>query len=514
LSNVRVRRSGLVSFAVKLGSLLTGLIFTVIVTTHLSTSEFGLWSLVGKTLGYVLLPSSILAFWTTRYRARGVFLGKTILVGSAIFSTVLTAVFLVVSIPVAGTIGQVSSSANLFYFILTSPQVALYTFAGSFEALLWATSPEKNSVGFASFEIAKVAIGFYTIDILRLSLTGGILTIVLAQGVQFLLTIFLTRKEFKDKISFPTIFRMVKTGWLAILNSLHVLVRSFDFLVIAAFTGSANLLAFYSAALVISTVTGYSGFLGQGLYPSVLAGADAKVATKQVLELQLFFLLPMALGGIFLRVPLLHLLNPVYTSASVILIVLVIGSGFDSLQGLFESTISASDTTDKAEKVSFKNYLESKLFILSRINLSIASAYLAALAVIGVIFGPQIIANPNSKQLLLNVGAIWASVYAGISSIALGLKIYYSRKIAPFSLDHEMIRALIIGSIVFGVLMYSFALYYPFPQSGEVTQALNVIGVGVLGLTVYGAIVYTLSKTVKGLIIAVIQNLITLRKSQ
>ncbi len=509
MSRVRVRRSGLVSFAVKLGSLLTGLVFTVLVTTHLSTSEFGLWSLIGKTLGYTLLPTSILAFWTTRYRARGVFLGKTIVVGSAIFSVVLSLVFLAISIPIASTIhGQVTSSSNLFFFILSSPQIALYTFAASFEALLWATSPERNSVGFASFEIAKVVIGFYMLDVLKLTLTGAILTVVFAQAFQFVLTIFLTRTEYKDKVSLQTISRMVKTGWLAILNNLHNLIRSFDFLVIAALTGSANLLAYFAAAVVISTITGYSAYLGQGLYPSVLAGADPKRATKEVLELQLLFLFPMILGGIFLRMQSLNLLNHVYAVASGVLLVLVIGSGFDAAQSLFEYTISASDTTDRDEAVNLSNYRHSKLFILSRINLSLAGAYLGSLAVVGVFFGPEILANPSSTSLLLHVGIIWASIYAGISFIALVLKVYFSHKIAPITLDFEMIRALLVGSAVFGILMYAFGRYYPFPlQNGEVLQALNIIGVGLLGLAVYVAIVYALSKTVRSLVKAIIQNL-------
>ena len=513
MSRVRVRRSGLVSFAVKLGSLLTGLIFTVMVTTHLTTPEFGLWSLIGKTLGYTLLPTSILIFWATRYRARGLLVGKTIALGAAIFSVFLSLAFLAISIPIASTIdGQVSGSSNLFFFLLSSPQIALYTFAGSFEALLWATSPEKNSIGFASFEIAKVVIGFYTIDILRLSLTGSILTVVFAQAFQFMFTLFLTRNEYKDKLSFETLVKIVKTGWLAILNNLHNLIRSFDFLIIVALTGSANLLAYFAAALVISTVTGYSSYLGQGLYPSVLGGADAKTVMRQVLELQLLFLFPMVLGGILLRIQLLDLLKNVYGAASGILVILVLGSGFDSLQTQFESTISASDTTDSASNVTFTIYRQSKLFLLARVNLSLAGVYLGSLAVLGVIFGPQILSNPNlsnpnSLALLLKVGVLWASIYAAISFAALVLKISYSRKIAAFSLDHEMILALLVGSAVFGVLMYFIVRYYPFSQNGEVIQALNIIGVGSIGLAVYGAIVYALSKTARALIKAIIQNL-------
>lgn len=512
---MRVRRSGLVSFVVKLGSLLTGLIFTVIVTTHLSTSEFGLWSLIGKTMGYTLLPTAVLWFWTTRYRARGIMLGKTIAVGSALFSVVLSFAFLAISIPVSYTIhGSVAGASNLLFFFLSAPQIALYTFAGSFEALLWATSPEKNSIGFASFELSKVIIGFYMIDVLKLSLEGTILTLIFAQAFQFLFTLFLTRKEFKDKFSATRLTNIVKSGWLAILNNLHNLIRSFDFLIVAAFTGSADLLAYFAAALVVSTVTGYSSYLGQGLYPSVLGGGDARNAMRQVLELQLLFLFPMILGGIFLRRQLLDLLKIDYGVATGILTILVIGSAFDSLQTQFESTISASDTIDRDTNVSLGSYKQSKLFGLAKINLSLATVYLSALAGIGIIYGSSILANPSSRTLQLNFGLVWAGIYAVVSFTALILKIHYSRKIAKFTFDLEFVRALVVGSAIFAALMYVFSTYYSFPtNNGEVVQALNIILVGIIGLGVYGAVVYSLSKNIRTLFKAIITSLLNLPKN-
>jgi O-antigen/teichoic acid export membrane protein len=511
LSNVRVRRSGLVSFVVKVGSLLTGLAFVVIVTSHLPTAEFGLWTLIGRTMSYTLLPTTILTFWTTRYRARGVTLGKTILVGCAIFSAVLTAIFLAISIPIAATDPRaVSNLPNFFFFLLSSPQVVLYTFAGSFEALLWATSPEKNSVGFASFELAKVAIGFYTIDILRWTLTGAILTLVFAQAIQFTFTILLTRHEYVDKVSFKIISKMVKTGWLAILGNLDDLIKSFDFLVISAFTGSLNLLALYGAAVVISTATGYSSFLGQGLYPSILAGGDAKTATKQVFELQLLFLCPMILGAIFLRSQLLRLLNPAYVAAVDVLVILAIANIFESLQNLFEYTLTASDTTDAAENVNLGAYLKSKLFLVSKINLSLAGAYLAALLLIGFTFGPKVSpTSPINNPTLVMVALVWAAVNVFISFSSFVLKVYYSRKVAPFSLDKRLVGALGAGSVAFGVLMYFVGLHY-IPPRPEILQALNILGIGVVGLAVYFVVVSVLSKTIRQLVRAIISGTIAL----
>jgi O-antigen/teichoic acid export membrane protein len=511
LSNIRVRRSGLFFFLTRLGSILTGLIFVVIAASHLSAAEYGLWALIGKTISYVVLASAILTFWTTRYRARGVSLGKTIVIGSAMISALLTIVYLAISFPISGTVGQVTTLSNFYYFLLSAPQIALYTFAGALEALLLGVSPEKNSISFILFEIAKITIAFVLIAVLRLSLEGAVLSIIFAQIVQLSVTLFLTRNEYVDRFSFDLIRKMVKTGWIGILNNLHGLVIGFDFLIIAAFTRSAVVLAYFSIAQVASSASEYSSYLAGGLYPSVLAGSDPKVATKNVFELQLIFLCPLVLGTILLRTQILNLINYNYIApVSGILVILTIGGIFDSLQSLFESTISGTDKTDAKENVRMSDYLQSRLFWISRINLFMASAYLGALVVLGAVLGSQISSTFFGMSGLVFVGMIWAVANGVMSAVALTLKIRLTRRIAPFSIDFELIRALVVGSLLFSIATYLFASYYKPPQAHEVMQALNLLGIGVAVVTIYGGVIYALSRTARALVRAILQNLIAL----
>jgi len=46
MSGIRVTYSGLVSFGINLISVVTGLVFTLIVTRKLSVEEFGTWGLI------------------------------------------------------------------------------------------------------------------------------------------------------------------------------------------------------------------------------------------------------------------------------------------------------------------------------------------------------------------------------------------------------------------------------------------------------------------------------------
>ena len=61
MSNIRVTYSGLISLAVGFSSLLTGTIFTLIVTRSLTPEEFGTWGLIGGLLSYVLIVEPIIS---------------------------------------------------------------------------------------------------------------------------------------------------------------------------------------------------------------------------------------------------------------------------------------------------------------------------------------------------------------------------------------------------------------------------------------------------------------------
>ena len=88
MSNVRVTYSGLIAFVVGISSILTGTVFTLIITRQLSVEEFGTWNLIGSILAYTLLLESPIYFWITREIARDKQSAKTGIITSGIFSSV------------------------------------------------------------------------------------------------------------------------------------------------------------------------------------------------------------------------------------------------------------------------------------------------------------------------------------------------------------------------------------------------------------------------------------------
>ena len=86
MSGIRVTYSGLISLVIGFSTIVTGLIFTLIVTRSLTPEELGTWSLIGGLITYVIIIEPIISYWVLRETARGIESEKTAVVTSAIFS--------------------------------------------------------------------------------------------------------------------------------------------------------------------------------------------------------------------------------------------------------------------------------------------------------------------------------------------------------------------------------------------------------------------------------------------
>ncbi|MDG6997318.1 MAG: hypothetical protein JRN52_15485, partial [Nitrososphaerota archaeon] len=437
MSNIRVRRSGLITFAIKLGSTLTGLAFVILVTSNLSQSDFGLWQLISRVIGYAVFSVNVLSFWTIRYRARGMQLGKSVVVGALVFSAVMSLLYLAVSYGLAGSVSTPAGySSNLFFFLFSTPQVGLYIVVAVIEAILWGSAPEKASLGFGLYEIAKVAIGGVAVGLFHLSLEGAIIGVMGAQVVQVVSIVILTRREYSDRVSIPLIGKMVKTGWVALLNQLQPLIANFDFLLVALVTASTLPIALFGAAYVFGAVITYSGWLATGLYAGLLSGRDPGKSTAQVLEIQYAFMLPMVIGEIVLATRLLHMLNPLYTTAATtavpILVVFAIASAFAALSQTFDNVITGTDTTDSLNTADFRLYLKSKLFLVAKINIVLASMYLIVVALLAKTIGPQSVSVLGYQPYTI-LGIGWAAASLGMWGLAVALKLKQVWKVSKIS---------------------------------------------------------------------------------
>ena len=197
MSNIRVTYSGLISLAVGLSSLITGTIFTLIVTRSLTPEEFGTWGLIGGLLSYVLIVEPIISYWTTREVAREEKSGKTAIVTSSMFSVI--AIFAYIVIVYFVSLGTDADSDVLSFALILIPVMFLNK---TLTAINLGWKPQAKSYGLFVFEIIKIPTALLFVYFLDLSIHGAILaTFVSYMGSIVVLAIF-AKEQIKNKISF------------------------------------------------------------------------------------------------------------------------------------------------------------------------------------------------------------------------------------------------------------------------------------------------------------------------
>lgn len=69
--SIRLRHSGFIIFAAKILSVVTGIIFTLMITRNTDQAGYGVWNNVFDVTAYFTIFAGALPFWIVRFVARG-----------------------------------------------------------------------------------------------------------------------------------------------------------------------------------------------------------------------------------------------------------------------------------------------------------------------------------------------------------------------------------------------------------------------------------------------------------
>ena len=86
----------MISVVVGLLTVITGLVFTIILTRTLDPVEFGTWGVITVLFLGVLQIEPIISYWVTREVARGLESAKTAIFSSGIFSSIGIIIYLII----------------------------------------------------------------------------------------------------------------------------------------------------------------------------------------------------------------------------------------------------------------------------------------------------------------------------------------------------------------------------------------------------------------------------------
>jgi O-antigen/teichoic acid export membrane protein len=486
MEGVRLRFAGTVGFLVKMLSLATGLIFTVIITRNLSIDEFGQWNVISSLIIYGIFIPTILPYWYTRYTARDIPVAKT-----GIFVTILLAAIGQGIFLVAGKI-FVSDFEILFpIFIVASIHVFTVSIIFSLAAIANGKQPELTSYGVLIFEVVKVLIALMYVFSLNISLLDAIIIVLVAEIIQLLALCFLIRKELLKNVEIKNVKKILKNSWIPFYIKVGSLFESTDVLIVAAITTAYVNIAFFKAGFIFAVIVVMGVQLSYPLYIKMLKGGesgDVEISSK----LMLTFTIPLVFGVFFLAKPLLFLLNPEYISSSIILQILVFYFFSEAIYGLLTNIVWGKEKVDLLANPSFKQLMQSSLFKVSTINLVRLVSY------VGLLSG-FVLLTTNSNLSIETFGEIWAIILL-VTNLP---KIFYimklSRNLISFQIPWKSIGKYILASAIMSISIILFNSILEYDPSA-IKFAPQLALVIIISMVIYFGILISIDKDTKQLV--------------
>ena len=356
---IRVHYSGFIIFAAQMLSVVTGIIFTLLLTRNMTKQQYGIWANIFDLLGYFTLLSGLFPFWATRFVARGKEgATKTALLANLLVALASTAVYLPLISLVTGAFGI--SEAYIILYVVASLQIINLYMISILESCLRAVKPQMIGYGLLIEELCKVASAYILMVGLHQSFLGAMLSLIIAVSIETLYYVRLLAKDLKQRIQWSYLREWLKGSTANVYNAIGNQLVASVFILLFLFGGQAAR-GEYQAAATFANVVGYASFLAFALYPKLLAKnslEDVAFSLKTVL----MFAIPLAAIIITMSESLLTILNVFYSPATPILILLALDAVVLLISQFYSSLVLGIERFDEEAKISFSQLVRSKMF--------------------------------------------------------------------------------------------------------------------------------------------------------
>jgi O-antigen/teichoic acid export membrane protein len=481
LSSARpgLRFTGFISFAVRIGSLITGLAFSIIVARRLSEEDFGAWAYVGRLVSYFATTASFVSFWAGRDAGRGRRPLKTALVGSGLMVVPLSLAYLAVVGFSAHAIGRES-----WVVMLGLMQLPVLHLLNTADGVSYGHRPTASAYALATFEVVKLLLALLMVHLLGLGLFGVFASISIAQMVQLSVLVYLQR-DVMGNVNLGDFLRWLKGFAIPLLGFVNGFVYGLDVFLGGVIYGSALPLSYWQAALTIALVVSYYNNLVVGLYPALLSGGGSREVEK-IFRFAMMLGTPLLFGALFLGKDLLLLLRPAYAEAAPVLYVLAVSYWIGGLGTLFSSIVGGKEEVDRRVDVSFLDYVKSKLFRYTLIALFLSTGYVTAFSVITVVaraggWGP------------VDTAYGWSFVHLGMSAASVVVGYLFSKGRVVFKIPWKSLAGYLGASVLMVSVMYPLHAFIP-PSNTAILQLVRVSTLLLVGVTTYLGTVLTLDR--------------------
>ncbi len=499
MSDIRVTYTGLIAFVIRLVSVITGIIFIIIVTRNLTPDEFGLWRLIGSLISYVLIVEPLTSYWVSRHVARGEQAAKTGLFTNGFFSVGASGAYLLIIYFVAPA---TNSSYNLL--LLSTILVPVLFISNTLDNINLGFRPQAISYSFLAFELAKIPIGLIMVEVMKMGLAGAIIATFIAYIARNSISFYFARTKVQGKFDFELVKRWVRLSWLPFYANIAGLIFVLDVLVFSVIVGSVKPLALYAAATTISNIVAHSGVISQALYPKLIAD-NRKEYVESTLRRLFAFGVPLFAAVIVFAKPSLFVLNPIYVVAEPVVYVSAITAFAYAITTTFYSVLTGIEKVDINSESRFSDYFKSKLFVIPTLNYIQYGAYVGLLALMLLV---------TAQMKLAGIILIILWVVIGLAT-QIPFAIYgwgLAKRHLPFSFPVRNIAMYIVAGTIASAVTYFLNNYILIYNPSIFLFGPRLLLALAVGGAIYFSIVYSIDRDFKMLMKAIIKEIRTMRQ--
>jgi hypothetical protein len=464
-------------FGGNLASVITGMIFLVMVTRSVTPSAFGLWEFIYDLVLFTSYPASVIAFWVLRKVARGRAVARTGIMASISISIGGAALYCVASLFLHGAVGSVLS-----HFLVGALMVPLFYWYTVASSIAVARKPVITTYSLLLSEGCKLLAAYGLLFVHPIGVDGVIIALEVAYGVHASLSTFQFRDVLAGALDWNEAKSWFTMSWGPHVYALASLVLISDTFVAPLVFTNTTATGYYQAAFTIATVVRNASFLSIALYP-ILLGGRTKGVPNIALDFFLLFSVPMVVGIIVLSKPLLYLLKPAYTSVQFAVPIMAVTTFFLSMSTFLDSTLLGIESADAGAGPSSPNqYSGTAITFVPKVNLAYAAGYILAISATFI---------ATSGMPITEIVLAWSSVQLGATVAMILTKLNKARAKGALSLPPTVGRYA-VGNAAMAAVAWCLSVVFLKEGVGTIVYGSRLAGVVFVSAGVYFGVVYAI----------------------
>jgi hypothetical protein len=489
VKGIRLQYSGFVIFAARMVSLVTSLVFTLILSRGLlavSRTPYDLWYNIGDLMALFTLMAGVVPFWAMRFAIRqreGSI--KTGIFANLIISATALLMYLLLVPLITASLG-ISSTFLSAYFVAGIWIMETYIIS-ILEACLQARAPQVIGYGLVVQQVFVVTLGYVLIVLFHQSLLGAILANALGVVPQIIYYFALLAPELKQRIRWEYVGEWLRGSLVNIYNIAGNQIASIIFFMLLYY-GGQGARGMFGAGGIIANIITYSSSLAFALYPKLLAERKSEDITTS-LKMVLMFAIPLTVGAMALSDSYITIITETYADAAPVLVVLAIDSFVAVMSSFFTNVLFGVERVDEENKLSLRRLTKSRLF------LAFSLPYFHSLITIPTAF--YFLTNYALNQPLQ--AALYVAIINFAGHFVMFLVLYpIVRKMIKIRIPWKTIAKYMFAAAIMGTILYVI----PHP-----TKILPTLAQTAMGAITYVALIMAIDKEARGLPSQIIKEL-------